>query len=54
MGLFDKLKNVFIEEDFEDDVPVVKEEVKVETSNNTAKPKIANRNIATAIILSIP
>lgn len=30
MGLFDKLKNVFIEEDFEDDVPVVKEEVKVE------------------------
>jgi len=32
MGLFDKLKNVFIEEDFEEDVPVVKtEEKKIET-----------------------
>ena len=26
MGLFDKLKNVFLEEDFDDDTPVVKEE----------------------------
>jgi len=30
MGLFDKLKNVFMEEDFEDDVPVAKEEKKTE------------------------
>ena len=39
MGLFDKLKNVFIEEDFEDDVPVVKEEVKVEEAK-VEEPKI--------------
>lgn len=33
MGLFDKLKNVFIEEEFEDDIPIKKEEV-------VEKPKI--------------
>lgn len=31
MGLFDKLKNVFLEEDFEDDIPVQKEEKPVIT-----------------------
>lgn len=46
MGLFDKLKNVFIEEDFEEDIPVNKEEVKEPKIEKVEEiPKVEHKEI---------
>ena len=47
MGLFDKLKNVFLEDDFDEDIPVVKEEKKEvkKTEEKIEEPKVEVRNV---------